>query len=215
MSNAEKIQQWRDENPSEVLTGATLRGIIETDLPYADLHRANLRGASLPYTDLHRANLRGADLRLANLTGTSLLGANLRGASLSDVHLTAADLSGAIMYGANLRGANLIRANLSGADLYGADLRSTNAGILTIDGAHPYRVELVPTPYGWALTIGCWSDTIDELRALIAKDEGWPEATGEEIEKLRPILEAVAVLCDAHIKRHTGLIEDLAKRWIS
>ena len=175
MSNADKIQQWRDEHQGETLTVTTLQNILDTDL----------RGANLRHADLHGANLPGA---------------NLRDADLRD---------------ANLRGADLRFANLYGADLYGADLHNNAAGILTVDGAHPYRAELVPTPNGWILTIGCWNGIVDELRALIAQDEGWPEATGENITKRRPILEAIADFCDLHIARHNGLIDDLAKRWNS
>ena len=41
----------------------------------------------------------------------------------------------------------------------------------------------------------------------------WPEAQGEEIARRRPLLEALAVMCDAHITASPGVIEDLAERW--
>lgn len=210
MSNAEKIQQWRDEHPGERLTAATLQNIIGTDLSDAELFGADLRDA-----DLYRAYMPGADLRFAKLDDADLYHATLYDADFYGASLYGANMYGADLENADMRGAILYGANLDRAFVRGAALRNNRAGLLTIDGAHPYRAELVPTPYGWVLTIGCWNGTVDELRDLIAKDEGWPEATGEEIEKRRPILEAIADFCDAHIDRHAGLIDDLAKRWNS
>jgi hypothetical protein len=56
--------------------------------PYANLRRADLRGADLIDTNLHGANLidtdlRGADLRGADLIGANLIDTDLRGANLS------------------------------------------------------------------------------------------------------------------------------------
>lgn len=194
MNNAEKIQQWRDEHPNARVTEQVLLDILGIgSLEHADLTGANLQNAFLSGADLTEANLTDANLREADLWGANLKHANLKHA--------------------NLWRTSLWRANLRSANLKYANLHNNRAGILTVDGAHPYRVTLVPTLDGWVLVIGCWHGTIDELRALISQDEGWPEATGEEIETRRPILENIAGLCDLHIGRHAGLIDDLAKRW--
>ena len=147
--------------------------------------------------DLSGANLRGADLRGANLSWANLSGANLRWANLS--------------------GANLSWANLRGANLSWANLRSARGGVLAIDGLPSGPMRLAPTPDGWALRVGCWGDGTATynpaaLRDLIAGTD-WPEARGEEQDRLRPGLAAVADLCDAHAAANPDLIADLAKRW--
>lgn len=210
MSNAEKIQQWRNDHPDETLTAATLQNILDTDLGDIDLSGADLSGA-----DLRGVYMPGTDLRLADLDDADLYDAKLYAADLYRATLLGANLSHADLGGVDLRDARLNSANLLCANLDGAALQNNNAGILTVDGVHPYRAELVPTPKGWGLTIGCWNGTIDELRELIAQDRGWPEATGEDITNRRPVLETIADLCDLHIARHAGLIDDLAKRWNS
>lgn len=48
------------------------------------------------------------------------------------------------------------------------------------------------------LTIGCWTSTVEALRELIA-GEDWPDADEHERLRRRPILSALADLCDAHI----------------
>ena len=142
------------------------------------------------------ANLYGADLSRANLYGANLYGANLRGANLSR-----ADLYGADLYGADLRGANLYLADLRGADL------------LRLDGLPSGQATLVPTWKGWVLTVGCWSGTVQGLRDLIDGTD-WPEAdTATERDRRRPGLSLLADLCDDHITRHPGVVDDLAKRW--
>ncbi|MDU5809264.1 MAG: pentapeptide repeat-containing protein [Finegoldia magna] len=148
-------------------------------------------------------NLRKADLRGANLRKADLYGSNLRGADLHE-----ADLRGANLHLANLRGANLYGVDLRGANLYG---RLWDG--LCIDGIHPYRCLLIPTPDGWRVTIGCWSGTVAELRSLIASDDGWPEATGEQAAERRPLLSAFCDLCDTHMAAHPGVIDNLAARW--
>ena len=109
----------------------------------------------------------------------------------------------------NLGGADLGGADLRGADLWGAGLRggmpiSTPSG----DGY------LIPTPDGWHITIGCWRNhTLEDLRALIADKTEWPEATGEERERRRPILAAVLALAQAHTEYHADIVQTLAKKW--
>ncbi len=141
-------------------------------------------------------NLRDADLR----------GADLQGADLRD-----ADLWGADLRGANLWDANLWDANLQGADLQGAmgDAR----GLLSVQGLPSGRAVLFPTPAGWQLQVGCWEGTVDDLSALIASDEGWPEAEGDECAERRPGLEALIVMCRAHIAARPRVVPDLAQRW--
>ncbi|WP_461031185.1 pentapeptide repeat-containing protein [Trueperella pyogenes] len=118
------------------------------------------------------------------------------------------------LQGANLRGANLWDANLRGANLRGANLQGNTSGsILQIAGLHPYSAVLTPTPKGWTLRVGCWRGTPATLRELAAQDHGWPEATGEEIVRRRPLLYAIADMCETHIANHQGLIEQLAKKW--
>lgn len=148
-----------------------------------DMHGADLSGA-----DLHEANLCGADLHEADLRKADLRGVDLRGADLSWV---------------DLRGVDLHEANLCGALWDG----------LCIDGLHPYRCLLVPTPDGWEVTVGCWSGTVTELRDLIANDDGWPEATGEQIAERRPLLSAFCDLCDVHMAAHPSVIVNRAARW--
>ncbi|MGV4377966.1 pentapeptide repeat-containing protein [Trueperella pyogenes] len=205
MTNAEKIQEWRNTHPGERITAEILRGVLSLDTLWgADLRHANLWGANL-----WGANLWGADLRHANLWGANLWGANLWGANL-----WGANLWGANLRGANLRGANLWGANLWGADLRGANLQNNTSGsILQIFGLYPYPAVLTPTPEGWQLRVGCWTGTVAGLRDLAALDDGWPEATGEEIVRRRPLLYAIADMCDAHIANHAGLIEELAEKW--
>ncbi|EAA0257790.1 pentapeptide repeat-containing protein [Listeria monocytogenes] len=102
------------------------------NLSYADLRRADLRGANLSY-----ANLSYADLRRADLSG-----ANLRGANLSYADLRRADLSGANLRGANLRRANLSYADLSYADLSCANLRVANLSYADLSYANLRRADL-------------------------------------------------------------------------
>ena len=204
--------QGRGERPN--LRGADL---TRADLTGADLTGANLRWAALTRADLtgadlRWANLRWADLRWANLTGADLRWANLYGADLSGANLRWADLRWANLYGANLRGADLRWANLNGANLYGA-----RGEVLAIDGLPSGPVRLIPTLDGWSLRIGCWGDGTATygpaaLRDLIAGTD-WPEAEGEEQDRRRPGLAAVADLCDAHAAANPDLIADLAKRW--
>jgi len=124
------------------------------------------------------------------------------GADLRD-----ADLRGADLYGASLGGASLDGASLYGANLYGV------ADVLQVTGLPSGQVILVPTCAGWYLTVGCWSGTLADLRTLIAGDEGWPEARGDEIARRRPSLELVIGLCQDHISRHEGVIDRLVEKW--
>ncbi|MGN8941176.1 pentapeptide repeat-containing protein, partial [Collinsella bouchesdurhonensis] len=144
------------------------------------------------------ADLRGADLYGADLHYASLRGANLRGASLYYADLYGADLRGADLYGADLSGANLHYARWGG---------------LEINHLPSGTLHLTPTPEGWRITLGCWNGTPDQLRDLIAKDQGWPEAEGDEITRRRPYIEAALTLCDLHMQDHEDIIPTLAEKW--
>lgn len=163
------------------------------DLLEANLEDANLRGA-----DLEGANLRFSGLWFANLRF-----ANLRFSNLEDANLRFSDLWGANLWGANLRGADLEGANLRGALWGGLRITDLPSGQLT----------LIPTPDGWQLHVGCWHGTPDKLRDMIAQDEGWPEAEGDEIERRRPYLQAALALCEVHMKDHADVINDLKEKW--
>ena len=177
---AERIAAWRQENPDKRLTFDLLLEICdETDLSYADLRNVNLTDADLRNVDLRRVSLKDANLTYANLSGANLTDADLRGADLGY---------------ANLRGANLRGANLKGMNLWRADWDG-----LQITGLPSGQIVLIPTSDGWELHVGCWHGTIDDLRTLIAQDEGWPEAEGEEIALRRPGLQAALALIDAHV----------------
>lgn len=153
--------------------------------------------------DLSGANLSGADLRDADLSDADLWRANLRDTDLRDAYLHGANLSGANLRGANLSGANLRSANLRGIFWGGLQITELPSGQLT----------LIPTSDGWQIQLGCWSGTPDQLRALIAQDNGWPEAEGDEIDRRRPYLEAALALCEVHMADHASVIDDLKKRW--
>ena len=145
--------------------------------------------------------------------GTKMAGA----LGLSEAILRCAILRCANLSEADLRWANLRWANLSEADLRWANLSEASGGVLAIDGLPSGSVRLTPTPGGWALRVGCWGDGTatygtSALRDLIAGTD-WPEAEGEEQDRRRPGLAAVADLCDAHAAANPDLIADLAKRW--
>ena len=209
-----RIAAWRAEHPGERLTAATLR----TVLSLASLRDADLRGADLRGAYLRDANLRGADLRGAYLGDADLRGAYLRGAYLGDADLRDANLGDAYLRDANLRDAYLRDANLGGANLRGANLRGANlggaylrdanlGGLLMISGLPSGDLTLLPTVDGWRLKVGCWNGTTTELTELIASDDGWPEARGEEVTRRRPLLAAAITLAEAHIAAHPDTIE--------
>jgi hypothetical protein len=169
--------------------------------------RANGTRPQAPRANLRGANLRGANLRDADLRGANLWDANLRGANLLDADLRDADLRGANLWDADLRGANLQGANLQGANL---PQKSTVRAL----GETPSGLALIqPTPNGWHMTVGCWRGTPNELRTLIAKDVGWPEAYGEQVAERRPFLLNVLALADWHMARHPDVIAALDTKW--
>ena len=193
MTNADKIQQLLNGNPDTQITEQILRDMLGVDSLYgADLTGANLRGANL-----WDANLTDADLTDADLTGANLRGANLRGANLTDADLT---------------GAKLTDANLTGADLTGS-----TGGVAQVNNIYPYAATTQPTPDGWYVRVGCWYGALANLHKIATSDndEDWPEATGTERERRRPLLKAILTVFDAHVSSHPDIIDDLAKRWAS
>lgn len=185
------------------LTGARMK---ETNFTDAILYRADLTGAYMLRTDLRRA-----DSRLANFTDAYMGRANLADALLGGALFSRTDLDRANMYSANLIGAYLAGANLEGASLAGAFLTG-----LALEGLPSGPLLFIPTLEGWSLKIGCWDGTVAELREMIAKDEGWPEAQGKEIEVRRPMLEAAADLCDAYAAEHPDALKTVkaaVDRW--
>lgn len=81
--------------------------LVEADLRYRDLAKANLENA----------NLEGALLHRANLTGANLKGAILNGANLNRSTLSSADLRAAFMVNAMLFQADAQRADIRNTDL--------------------------------------------------------------------------------------------------
>ena len=169
-TNAEKVAAWREEHPSERLTAALLEQIVGRSLRGADLRYADLRYADLRHADLCHADRCHADLRYADLRYADLRHADLRYAYLRYAYLRDCDLHYA---------------------------QVTEPRILTMRTPSGW-VTLVPTLDSWELRVGCWPGTPDTLRTLIAGDD-WPEAEGSERDWRRPILAALADLCDAHI----------------
>ena len=171
-----------------------------TALTRADVDRivADARAAG------RRADLGGADLGRADLGGADLGRANLGGADLRRANLGRANLGGADLRRANLWGANLGRANLGGA--IDAPAVVQVAGLLSGDAI------LMPRPDGWELRVGCWTGTPDLLEDLIAGDDGWPEARGDECARRRPGLQSLIGLCRTWITDHPDAIAAETKR---
>lgn len=122
------------------------------------------------------------------LTTAALIGlcGDLRGADLSEADLSRADLRRACLRGADLRG-----AYLSGTD---------HEHIMPINAGASGRGALYPQADGWRISIGCWKHrTLDELDDLLADRTEWPEATGAERDRRRPLLAAIRATCDAFI----------------
>lgn len=108
----------------------------------ANLHEANLNGASLCGYDLRGANLHGANLYIADLHKANLYGADLIGANLCMADLHEANLHGAVLHGANLHGAILYGADLHEANLYGANLYGVKLREADLHGANLHKANL-------------------------------------------------------------------------
>jgi hypothetical protein len=133
----------------------------------------------------------GSNLRYSDLSGSDLSRSNLSGSNLSDSNLSGSDLS---------------RSNLSGSNLSGTIC-------LAVTGLPSDMAILTPQPAGWHLRIGCWQGSIAALRTLIAKDAEWPEARGDDIVARRPMLAALADMCDAWIATKADVLQQIQDRW--
>jgi uncharacterized protein YjbI with pentapeptide repeats len=105
-----------------------------------DLHGANLAGAHLEGSNLDYANLERADLRGCRLDGASLWAVNLREADCDGAHLDGADL-----WNAHLEGAFLYRAYLQGAQLHEVHLAGAHFNSLHLcgeDGVGPMLADV-------------------------------------------------------------------------
>lgn len=201
--------------------GADLSGLYlsNMDLHDVDFRYADLRGTKLRSADLADSNLTGAKMSLADLSDADLRRATLNYTNLRRTCLFRADLREADILGANLFRADLYRADMRSADLHGANLRDADLSYtvltganfvgLVLDGLPSGRLVFIPTPEGWHLTIGCWDGTPSELRGMIAKDEGWPSAEGEEIAVRRPMLEAAADMCESYAASNPDAVADM------
>lgn len=212
IASAHAKNKWPD------LRGANLSDLDLTDLNLssADLADANLRRSTLNRANLRDAYLSGADLSSAYLIGADLQDADLTFAKARHANMRYVDLHGADLYDTDLRSANLHGAHLRDADLRYSNTTAANLTGLFLGGLPSGNLVFIPTPEGWHLTIGCWEGTTDELREMIAKDEDWPEAEGEEITERRPMLEAAANMCDAYAASKPHALMDVkyaAERW--
>ena len=185
------------------MTGAHMK---ETNFAGATLYRVDMTGA---YT--FRSDFSRADFRLANLTDAYMGRANLTDASFAGALLSRTDFHRANMYSANLIGAYLAGADFEGANFAGASLTG-----LAIEGLPSGPLLFIPTLQGWSLKIGCWHGTLAELREMISKDTGWPEARGKAVEVRRPMLEAAADLCEVYATEHPDALKTVkfpVDRW--
>jgi len=124
-----------------------------------------------------------------------------------------ANLRSANLQYANLQGADLQGANIQDADLRDADLQGAVLSVMRVSGMPSGDLLAFPCPDGWWIRVGCWEGTPDDLRELVAADDGWPEAEGAEIARRRPYLEAALSLIDLHVAAHPGVVESLAQKW--
>ena len=147
----------------------------------------------------------------SNLRGSNLSGSNLRGSDLSYSNLSGSDLSYSDLSGSNLSGSDLSGSNLRYSDLRGSDLRDTIC--LAVTGLPSGMAILTPQPTGWHLRIGCWEGTTTTLRELIAQDDGWPDAQDDQITERRPMLAALADMCDSWAATRTEVLQRIQEKW--
>ena len=85
--------------------------------------------------------------------------------------------------------------------------------ILSVTGLPSGHAILTPTVSGWVLRVGCWTGTIDGLRTLIAQDDGWPEAEGDQIAVRRPMLAAIADMCEVWAADRQWALDAVIEKW--
>ncbi|MCI4664634.1 MAG: pentapeptide repeat-containing protein, partial [Neomegalonema sp.] len=142
-------------------------------LPFAQLERANLRGANLWSANLKGSNLKKAKLTHAHmgsatLENATLESATLQKANLKSAELWSADLKNALLNSANLDDAKLWFANLECAKLDGANLRQANLGSANLKradlrGANLLRANLEGAALDGATLVGVYNLRIAQL----------------------------------------------------
>ena len=106
------------------------------------LSERHLEGADFLFADLRKADLKGAQLQGASLGFTQLQGASLNGAQLQGAGLELATLQGASLYGAQLQAASLFLTQLQGASLDKAQLQGASLFLAQLQGASLKYTEL-------------------------------------------------------------------------
>lgn len=139
-----------------------------TSLVFADLSKADLRGADLPGTYAVCANFSQAKLQGANLTGANFEGdeycpaqnracfasANLEGAKLSNATLCHANMASTLLWGADF-----VDADLRNADFSGAQFDATNMSGAKFDFV-PKSMKEAMNGHVWFAGDDAWADGI-------------------------------------------------------
>ena len=163
-----------------------------------DLSRRDLSGLNLSGLDLSDVNFLYSNCQNTNFRGSDCQGAYFFNSDCSGAIFGEANCQNAIFQHSNCQDANFYLSNCAGVKFQYTDCRRTFfRGLLRLQGLPSGPVVFKPTPAGWELEVGCWDGTPDTLERLIATDEGWPEAVGDECAERRPGLEAVVALCRA------------------
>jgi hypothetical protein len=126
-------------------------------MQYADMERANMRGANMVRANMERANMERANMVRANMERAYMRGANMERAN---------------MRGANMRGANMERAYMRGANITNTKLWDTigNGKEIKTIQTEKYTINLTKD----IIQIGCENHTIDE----------WFKFTDQEISAM-------------------------------
>ncbi len=137
---------------------------------HANLKFANLRGSSLKRAKLAWANFESADLEEANLEGASIWSSNLQYANLIGANLEKTHLEGS-----NLKFARLVRANFKRASLTGANLKETTCKEADFTGANLQDADLTGafflTPDQLSKARSLYNTKLDEELSKILKDK--------------------------------------------
>lgn len=198
---------WHDALRGIDLTNADLSNITLTGV---DLYDACLDGANLNNATFCRVDLTSSSMRYIEAYGVRFSACRLYGADFSESSLDTVGFVSCDFGECSFEDARLIDVIFAGGDLSDSRFTRTALSRTHFFVGHPPsevfttitpsgRVNLVPTPNEWELTVGCWRGSIEDLRALADGDDDWPEARGEEREARRPVLRALADLCEAHV----------------
>ena len=114
------------------LYGDELSGI---DLRFANLRHANLLGTTLSNKDMTGADFSYASLKKGNLDGSQISHADFTGANLVDTEIRNADVSYSVFQGATLHQTDFTNSNLSYSDLRNSDLSSAVLSYVDLNGA--------------------------------------------------------------------------------